>query len=201
MLKRFNPLDWYNALRCRMVYHPRHLYIRHPDIRGWQWHDRDHIMLCAVFQILVDFVEQELPQFNRFCGMDTEKHQWIYRLPFLSWYLDTKRNPQAGIEHLQWAMSLTHDDGSSTSQAQYAAETLALYRWWTIERPARLDPWEQVSETRIPIKDLFKGEDGDGEKARYFEELRLAGAVEELYHDEDEAQLIRLMKVRRGLWT
>ena len=198
MLKRFNPLDWYNALRCRIVYHPRHLYIRHPDIHGWQWQDRDSIMLCAVFQILVDFVELELPQHSRWCGEDVARwYRWGRYIPFVSWYADARRDAVGGCKHLLWAMSLE----DSPSQAHHAGETLALYTWWTVERPARMNPWEQVADLHCGIKELFNGEDADGLKAKYFAELETAGAIEEKFHDEDEVQLIRLMKVRRGLWT
>lgn len=188
--------DWYYALRCRLLYHPHRLHIHHPDLTGWTWRDRDTIMLCACFQILVDYVELELPQFSRWCG-EPKWYRWVKYLPFYSWYMDRKRNPGAGIEHLHWATSV-----DVAEQSRYAQEHLELYHWWTVERPGRRDPWDDVPHRTGSVRDLFNREDDpDGHKAEYFEALRKAGEIEESYHEEDERQLIRLMKVRRGLWT
>jgi hypothetical protein len=194
--------DWYSSIRCRLLYHPHRLHIHHPEVTGWSWRDKDTILLCANFQILVDFVELELPQFNRFCGLDTQKHDWLYYLPFFSWYIDKKRNPRAGIEHLEWAMGLE----DCTDQSFHATEQLDLYLWWTKVRPARVDPFDEVPENHLGIRDLFsEGTDLTDlqreQREAYMTAIRKAGEIEEQYEEEDTKQLIRLMKVRRGLWT
>lgn len=195
--------DWYNALRCRLVYHPHRLHIHHPELSGWGWRDRDLIILCANFQILMDFVELELPQFSRFCGMSERWEKVFEHIPFSRWFMDSHRNPQAGIDHLRWAMSLGEE---SVSHAHYASEQLALYLWWTQERPARIDPFDDVPECVGSIRELLWNVENDTPevaqaKEAYFASLRKAGEIEEAQEQEDEDQLIRLMKVRRGLWT
>ncbi len=160
-------------------------------------------MLCANFQILVDFVELELPHFSRVCGMGERLEKIVSRIPVLNWILDAYRNPQAGIDHLHWAISLGEE---SPSQAHHAAEQLALYLWWTQERPARRDPFDDVVDRPGPIRELLWNVENDTPevaqaKDAYFASLRKAGEIEEAYEKEDEEQLIRLMKVRRGLWT
>lgn len=190
--------DWYHAIRCRVIYHPHRLHIHHPEITGWSWRDRDMILLCANFQILVDFVELELPHFSRWCGVGEAWETRLQKIPLLSWFLDTRRNPAAGIAHLEWAMGLDNP----VSQAEHAKEQLALYRWWTQERPNRPDPWEEVSNRpEGSLNALFDSTITSPEKEAYFESLHKAGAIEDAYHEEDTAQLIRLMKIRRGLWT
>lgn len=61
----------------------------------------------------------------------------------------------------------------------------AIYRWWTIDRPRRPDPTQSV----------FVAEGQTTEAALKSHEM------EESQHAEDEAMLIRLMKIRRDLWT
>lgn len=191
--------DWYYALRCRLLYHPHRLHIHHPDLTGWSWRDRDTIMLCACFQLLVDYVELELPQFSRWCG-EPKWYRWVKYLPFFSWYMDKQRDPEAGVQHLHWAMG---PEVAPSSQADYAKEHLELYLWWTQERPARVSPWKNIPDRPgESIRELFNREhDPDGSKAVYFAALDKAQHFEELYELEDERQLVRLMKVRRGLWT
>lgn len=200
------PLRWlkdiYYSVCSRIIYHPHRLHIHHPELSGWQWRDRDLVMLCANFQILVDFVEKELPYMSRLCGEPSRWHRWMERLPVLSWYVDCCRFPQQGIEHLKWAISLGEE---SPSQAEYAKEQLDLYLWWTQVRPARIDPFDMVEDRPIgSIQELFadgKTVEAQQIKDAYFESLRKAGAIDDAYDVEDEAQLIRLMKVRTGLWT
>ena len=201
--------DWYHALRYRIVHHPHKLHIRHPDLIKGRWYDKDYILLYANFQILTDFVELEIPLFSRWCGIGEKWELRLGKIPFVRWFLETRRNPAEGIAHLEWASKLDdpEQEHPMPSQAHHAREHLALYRWWKEERPARPDPWESITERpEIPLNKLLNDTDAltpeqRVQKEQYFEALRKADEIEESYMEEDTQQLIRLIKVRRGLWT
>ena len=128
----------------------------------------------------------------------------IYRwIPFASWYIDQKRNPQEGIEYLEWSSKLDgpQEEHPMPSQAHHAREHLALYLWWKNERPARIDPFDFFDRPDLPVQELFNDQVKSEQKTTYLNELRKAGEQEEAFEQEDQDQLIRLMTVRRGLWT
>lgn len=62
-------------------------------------------------------------------------------------------------------------------------EILRLYAWWTVERPAREDP--------------FAGPTIKFTKAK----LKSAGEADDRHEDEDQEMLVRLILVRKMLWT
>lgn len=86
-----------------------------------------------------------------------------------------------GISHLDWEMDLEEE-----LQAKSAKEIKELYLWWKDVRPNRLDPWDIIKE----MKDKE-----DESKYVHFEEL------EQEQYDEDTEMLIRLVKIRKALWT
>lgn len=70
----------------------------------------------------------------------------------------------------------------SPSKAHWG-EILRLYAWWTVERPARKNPFDQpgLKWTRAQLKVAERIEQQDG--------------------DEDQEMLVRLVLVRKMLWT
>ena len=109
-----------------------------------QWYDFDIRLLHSSFDELVNFVEIEEAWMLMVCSEEDRKK---YKIP---WYrrifrIGVWRCPAAGIERLEWAAKLKHDEdwidkndpcyGQPTSQALAAQETLVLYRWWKDDRP------------------------------------------------------------------
>lgn len=175
--------------------------ITHPDIRVGQYRDVDTIMLYANFQILVDFIEVELAGAHFGPTYFETRGQKVYRviqeLPILGWLLPLPRNARRGLHHLRWSMQLK----DSPSQAHYAREKYELYKWWTRTRPNRVDPWSwpdtDVTETRQMI-----GEDGRlNFSVEYSAKLEQSAKEDDKYTEEDTDMLIRLMRIRGGLWT
>jgi hypothetical protein len=98
--------------------------------------------------------------------------------------------------------------GKPTGQAETAAELLELYRWWKITRPARLDPYEASGWTaycearRAGGNDFFDLADKSKEERQQSNKAhKLLDKIERSYEKEDEAMMIRLIKIRQGLWT
>jgi hypothetical protein len=197
-----------------------HALTAHPrDIRPGSWCDVGSRFLPCLFNELVNFVEVE--QAWHHCIWDEEARK-RYSVPWWrsSWLrLRTWRCAEAGVDHLKWAAGLKLDHhmgmdpgdaeyGQPTPQALAAREILELYMWWTVERPARPDPydasgWSAYCERRREgNRDFFEFEDRTAEEA---EQGRTSSerlqAIEAAYEREDTDMLIRLIRVRDHLWT
>ena len=199
-----------------------HALTAHPrDIKPGEWRDVGNRFLPCLFNELVDFVEIE-QAWHHIAWNDEAKEK--FKAPFWAsgWFRwRTWRCPEAGIASLDWAMSLVWDKdwgvdetspefGKPTSQAIRAKEIKELYIWWTTVYPARPDPmdasgWSEYCD-RLRIE---KGSDrwiGMSSKSPETEKmgkkaLKLSQKIEEAYDKEDEAMMIRLIKIRDSLWT
>ena len=199
-----------------------HSLTAHPrDIKPGQWRDVGNRFLPCLFNELVDFVEVE-QAWSHIAWGDKEAHA-KYNPPFYAtgWFRwRTWRCPQAGIDHLNWASSLKMDDdwtdkdspdyGKPTRQAESAMEILALYRWWTEVYPVRPEPnevsgWSKYCEDLREKNggNLFAGLDDDSGRDHETSKAILTRLqeIEQAHNDEDEAMLIRLIKIRESLWT
>ena len=191
------------------------------DIKPGSWSDVGNRFLPCLFNELVDFVEVE--QAWSHIAWGTKEDRKKYDAPFYAtgwWRWRTWRCPQAGIDHLDWAMTLTLDKdmgvdednpeyGKPTGQALRAKEIKELYTWWTTVYPNRPDPhdasgWSEYCESlRIKFGTNWIGRsDKDtaskkaGDKA-----LKLTTKIEAAYDKEDTEMMIRLIKIRDSLWT
>ena len=103
----------------------------------------------SLFNELVDFVEVETAWSN--IAWD-KKAREKYNPPFYAWgwfRWRTWRCPEAGIDHLKWAMELTNEEWLETDkkheavltgQAKAAKEIFELYTWWKEVYPNRRNP-------------------------------------------------------------
>ena len=194
-----------------LVAHPR-------DIAPGSWRDVGDRFLPCLFNSLVDFVEIELA-WMQVAWSDESKER--YKAPFWSsgWFRwRTWRNKRAGLDNLGWQMNLTWGDdelldkddpryGKPTSQAIKAREIYELYFWWTVICPGRSDPYEASGWTAV----CEKAREMNGGKLTFRTPPELKKEhdrahkaltkMEAAYEKEDEEMLIRLIKVRHGLWT
>lgn len=201
---------WITRTHC-LTAHPR-------DIRPGQWQDVGYRFLPCLFNELVDFVEIELA-WSHIAWSDKEAKA-KYNAPFWAtgWFRwRTWRCPQAGLDHLDWAMTLTNeewlDEGEKykaepTQQALAAREIKELYTWWTEVYPKRPDPHDAGGWTAYCDMKRQRGDHMLDLEDRTPEEAEMAKTaldktheIEQAYEAEDEAMMIRLIKVRRSLWT
>lgn len=168
------------------------LHYIHTKLQSGEYHEIDTRILHGLFETLVDFIEEE-----------KARH-------YQAWHEDldhTYRSPEDGIKYLEWAMNLTEDRHFSY-QAISAQEQYALYKWWTETRPNRPDPWaasgynDFYDKHRITLEDDWLGhtlsESDKQEQRRLF---KVIGQIEQQYEDEDTNMLIRLVQIRKDLWT
>jgi hypothetical protein len=175
-----------NKIRLRFFDRP---YCLDTGLSKWDWHELDERIIHGLFNSLKDYVEIELA--SMFLSTDRGEFK-----------MKAGRCPEAGIANLEWQSELKYGDsdfikkgdprwGKPTPQAVAARKILELYRWW-LARPDRPDPmdasgWSEVYESK-------------DERKRSKASKRL-GEIEEEYDREDEKMLIRLIRLRKSLWT
>jgi hypothetical protein len=175
-----------NKIRLRFFDRP---YCLDTGLSKWEWHEIDERIIHALFNTLKDYVEVELA--SMFISTDRGEFK-----------MKGGRCPEAGIANLEWQSELKYGDsdfikksdprwGKPTPQAVSAKKILELYRWW-LARPSRTDPmkasgWSEVYESK-------------DERKRSMASKRLQ-EIEDEYDREDEKMLVRLIKLRKSLWT
>jgi len=191
-------------------------------LKRGEYHELDERILHCIFDELVNFVEIEKAWMQVCWGDEATRKK--YQLPFwrkqwwTRWFM-TWRNPQAGIDHLLWEMSLTNNEyvnetdpefGKPTYQSLRAQEILDLYQWWTVTRPARPDPyeasgWTAYCEASREANGGKLGWSGSKDNATLKKMSKEAhkklNKIEVAYDKEDEEMLIKLIKIRKNLWT
>ena len=182
------------------------------NLKRGEWHELDTRLLHAIFDELVNFVEIDQAWMQVVFSDDDRKK---YKTPWYRTYmrLGVWRCAEAGIAHLDWAAQLTYDEdwldksspeyGQPTPQALAAQEILALYKWWKEERPKRPEP--MVASGWSDYCDVSPEHDNNNlteeDIKRPFDILNLCDKMEKEQDEEDTAMLIRLVKIRRSLWT
>ena len=197
-----------------------HSLTAHPrDIKPGQWQDVGNRFLPCLFNELVDFVEVELAWWHIAWDDEARKQfeaPW-YARGWFRWR--TWRSAECGLANLEWQRSLRWKEdevgkdfkglGELTPQAVKAQEILDLYTWWTTVYRNRPDPhdasgWSaycELSRMANGGKLSFSGDKTPAlRKASNLAHKELR-KIEAAYEKEDEAMMIRLIKVRHGLWT
>jgi hypothetical protein len=187
------------------------------DIPRGEWRDVGSRFMPCLFNELRDFVEVELAWWH--IAWEGREFRKKYNPPFWAtgWFRwRTWRCSQAGLDNLEWQMSLTNDwleddhpDRYKPSrQAETAKEILELYNWWTKIYPNRPDPmdasgWSAYCEQiRQSGRDFLDFEDRtDEEQQQSGRALDLSNEIEDKYNKEDEEMMIRLIRIRHSLWT
>jgi len=190
------------------------------DIKPGQWCDVGNRFLPCLFNELVDFVEIETAWSHIAWGNKEDRAK--YEAPFWAtgWFRwRTWRCPQAGLDHLDWAMTLTNEEwleedkkgeAVPTHQALAAKEIKELYTWWTEVYPNRPDPYDasgwsahcDAMRIKYPGKMFSSLNSKDPVDRKASDKAhKLLQKIEAAYEKEDEAMMIRLIKIRNSLWT
>lgn len=195
--------DWWYYSLLRRKYRDVYYYIRNRFFRKYylldikamsrhEWWDSDYQIFHAVFQILVNYVENELGD----GGKNAEK---------------------LAMEHLEWESHL--DDGmdidysKGETQASVAKKVRELYLWYKHERPTRMDPFDMPGEPECLNRPWKRGEPDingyaildDGrtleENEMVMEYYKKVDELEKQYEDEDTKKLKEVIDIRAFLWT
>ena len=213
---KLNDIRYY--INNRWVSHSHALTAHARDIKPGNWCDVGNRFLPCMFNELVDFVEIEQAWHHCIWSDDAKTKfdvPW-YRKGWLR--LRTWRCPEAGMEYLRWAETLTNEEfleegekhkAEPTYQAKAAKEIIELYTWWTVtyrNRPDAYDAsgWTAACEaSRIANggRLSFSGDKDPVLKKASDKAHKLLQKIEKAYEAEDEAMMIRLIKIRGSLWT
>lgn len=173
------------------------------------YHEADERMMNGMFSLLVDFVEVESAWMH---VVFDEKEKRRRKVPWwnLGWTrFKSFRDPEAGLAHLKWEMTLDGEHLAPSErnpyQAERAREVWELYHWWKSIRPRRPDPddvagWSEYCSNKT-LTDLFGNnvsKEDQQARSKIIEDVR---NIEDAYDAEDDQMLIRLAKIRRSLWT
>lgn len=134
--------DTYYKLK-NFLFHPFNV-LRIKTLKRTEYVDRDTVLLHASFQVLVDYVEQELFSMNETDNIDD------LEMIFESWE----------EELIQY---------NSEEQIHYNKETIFLYRWWKKYPIKKVKVWDITEDAIFPL--------------------------------EENQMLIRLINIRKSLWT
>jgi hypothetical protein len=197
-----------------------HALTAHPrDLPRGQWADVGNRFLPCLFNELVDFVEVELAWWHVVWDDKAYKefHAPWYSRGWFRWR--TWRSPEAGLANLEWQRNLRWKEdevgpdsknlGQLTPQAVKAQEILDLYKWWTEVYRNRPDPYEasgwsaycEASREANGGRLSFSSDKTPELRKMSNKAHKLLRKIEEAYEKEDEEMMIRLIKVRHGLWT
>jgi hypothetical protein len=215
---KLNDVRYY--INNRWVSHSHALTAHARDIQPGSWCDVGNRFLPCMFNELVDFVEIE-QAWHHCIWSDEAKTEFEvpwYRKGWLR--LRTWRSPEAGMAYLNWASTLTNAEfldedkkhlAEPTHQAKAAKEIIELYTWWTVTYRNRPDPYDASGWTayceasRAANGGSLWGSLG-GDKTPELKKtstlaLKKLRKMEEAYEKEEEAMMIRLIKIRQSLWT
>lgn len=134
--------------------------LRQPKANGdyrYGWLDSDHQMIFALFNILNNFVKNEMPH----------------------WYCPSE-------EEIAFDASLLH-------QRNIFLEVKAIHYWWNVDRKRQdkrkdhlLHDWHEAKKISV------------SKEHQLWEDLRKA---ETALEDKEDEMILRLIKIRRSLWT
>jgi hypothetical protein len=204
----------------RWITHTHALRAHPQDIKRGEWRDVGNRFLPCLFNELVDFVEVELAWWHLVWADKDERKK--YNAPwwrFGWWNIRVWRCPQAGLDNLEWQRNLRWKEdevgsdskslGQLTPQAVKAQEILDLYKWWTEVYRNRPEPMEasgwsaycEAARLANGGKMSFSSDKTPELKKMSKDAMKKLHKMEADYEKEDEEMMIRLIKVRHGLWT
>lgn len=173
------------------------------------YYDKDTLLLCSAFTLLKDFVEVEKASMEHVCNNTPYKMNPL--LKYVPYYKDiTFRSRELGLNYLEWETKLECDEfDDCLNQAQRAEEVRELYLWWVDVRPARVEPECPENPEAEDDDDLhILASLTEGYKEKYPEHTAKMdqwyedyAALEDAWEKEDTEMLIRLVNVRKSLWT
>ena len=179
------------------------------------YYDIPILMLHVNFNMLVNYVENECS--HLYAYNDSTRYKNLYGVKrLLPWLFKSsvKKNKEYakkyGLAYLEWAATLDCPDlpeyKQSVGQAKAAREVIALYKWWTEERPNRKDLESPVTRKidKLPLfttlSEKWKKENPELSE-QWSIHVKNQFKLEENWRKEDTEMLIRLIKVRSELWT
>jgi len=181
--------------------------IKVPKLHGG-WHDTDTKMLYVNFQLLVDFMEEEVSGMYDACLKNYKPAQ----------HLKPKTKREKAEAYYLWEDDMSNATPQELQhhkeQKAWELKVLNLYRWWVDERPARKEKWEELvaweKETGFTPWHFEPSHNNCSEMVfhkdhplwKKYEQLSDAARnQDEAWEQEDTDKLKELIELRKHLWT
>jgi hypothetical protein len=183
----------------------RKTHVLRTDCEPGKYMDTDQRMLSALANAVIDYVEIELAYKSLWCATPESKTA-VWKdgrcaelgLEYLNWEADLVQNEHMGLELGDL------DYGKPSPQAETAREIKAIYEW-AKNRDKRPDPYEASGWSaycdKYSMDDIMSNDRSAEQEAESDTAHKKLREIEESYEREDEDMLIRLIKIRRSLWT
>jgi len=217
-LEKLNNIRYY--VNNRFIIRSHALTSHTKDCKRGEYNNLGNRILPCLFNELVNFVEIETAWHHIACDTEASKR---YLPPFWArgrFKISVWRCAEAGLENLNWQANLVYNEdwglspgdptyGTPTEQAIRATEIIELYHWWKEVYPKRPDPhdssgWSNycavVSAGSNDFMSMFENR-SDEDRTTSREILDRTDKIEVAYEKEDEEMMIRLIKIRKSLWT
>ena len=176
------------------------------NLEPGQWHEFENRLLHGMFTELVDFVEVECALFTT--GGWGDKHDHPTAPPKWRRWFRTWRSSELGVQYFreQIAENSSFQFNSGLAPDASGKEVLELYFWWTCHRLYRPEPldasgWSEYNRWREVNKVGMDSYVEPYTQARIHAILDLSHKIEKNYEDEDTEMMVRLVKLRKYLWT
>jgi len=195
--------------KLKSKYIRKHNLIKINSLKDDEWYDTDTRLMHGIFQLLVDFVELEKAHMEIMFNMDNPP-RYMRKVKY--------RSAEMGIKYLDWEISLGKEGG--TNQSKNAKTIKELFLWWKYDRPSRIELMDVKGSMGTSSNEFYSDmndDKNDNERVssmfasidrRKDKEPELYKDVNKAYEDaeakynkEDEQMLIKLVKIRKSLWT
>lgn len=187
---KINNLKYY--ISNRWIIHTHALVADSKYLKPGNWYDTGDKFLYCLFNELKDFVEIEVA--SDYCFWSEEAKEKFNMPTYFKW-VKRWRCPAAGLE------SIT-ERSQAEGQKESQKEILELYNWWVNVYPNRPDPYEVSGWNDYSTEhDVFSEEITSCNREKLNAIHAELAKLEKEYKDEEEAMMIRLIRVRNSLWT
>jgi len=188
--------------KLKNKYIRKHNQINITSLKNDEWYDTDTRMMHGMFQLLVDFVELEKAHMQIIFGEENAP-RYMRKAKY--------RSAEMGLKYLAWESELGKDGGKD--QSKRAKQVRDLYVWWKHDRPARIDLMDVKGDMDVSTNEFYSDTNDDAisftaldrkkdREPELFKSVNKAYEdAEKSYNKEDEQMLIKLIKLRKHLWT
>jgi hypothetical protein len=165
----------------------------------WGWIDRSHVLPLAMFNILCDFVENEfMPQYWWRYDEKKRKSYYVKKNERKTWQQVLEEYSEAN-DPKESDYEFDYEYASVIHSRKYNRELLTIYKWWKVDRLELCKKDDDTSNEWYNFKMNSNRTEDENNKEKELFDLSM-GAEEEL-HKQEEDMLIRLVKIKGGLWT
>lgn len=179
---------------------------------GKHWVETDERLFEATFELLCEFVENQVAWMEVICSREKYGRVIIWKMKYLPRQFRKELSRQLALEYLDWEIT----QADVPHQAESAKKQKELYLWYNDIYNKYTDPWSKLPD---PPGKLFDGKpcswDEDGNPTKYELDFHrdepdwkeyndasdAASKEQDRRYEEATEKAIEVLKIRNSLWT